>query len=46
MSLRERLSLADDGRSSNGPPGLAAAAYQELKRACTRLSWTASTSNA
>jgi pilus assembly protein CpaF len=32
MSLRERLAVADDGRQDgNGPPGLAAAAYQELK---------------
>ena len=33
MSLRERLAVADDGlQDKNGPPGLAAAAYQELKK--------------
>ena len=33
MSLRERLASGEDGRQgSNGPPGLAAAAYQELKK--------------
>ncbi|MFA9216527.1 MAG: CpaF family protein [Sphingomonadaceae bacterium] len=33
MSLRERLAVADDGRTHNGAlPGLAASAYQELKR--------------
>jgi len=33
MSLRERLAVADDGlQEKNGPPGLAAAAYQELKK--------------
>jgi pilus assembly protein CpaF len=33
MSLRERLAIADDGRQDpSGPPGLAAAAYQELKK--------------
>jgi len=32
MSLRERLSHADEGHNgSSGPPGLAAAAYQDLK---------------
>jgi pilus assembly protein CpaF len=37
MSLRERLSLADDGRSSNGPPGLAAAAYLDLKKSMHQI---------
>ena len=33
MSLRERLAIADDGRQDHGgPPGLAASAYQELKK--------------
>ena len=33
MSLRERLAIGEDGRQGNsGPPGLAAAAYQELKK--------------
>jgi hypothetical protein len=33
MSLRERLATADDTRQGiNGPPGLAAAAYLELKK--------------
>ena len=33
MSLRERLASGEDGRQGNsGPPGLAAAAYQELKK--------------
>jgi pilus assembly protein CpaF len=36
MSLRERLALADDGRSDGGArgetPGLAASAYQQLKK--------------
>jgi pilus assembly protein CpaF len=33
MSLRERLASGDDSRQGiNGPPGLAAAAYQELKK--------------
>ena len=33
MSLRERLATADDNRQGvNGPPGLAAAAYLELKK--------------
>src|SRR4051812_11738663 len=33
MSLRERLATGDDARQGgNGPPGLAAAAYQDLKK--------------
>lgn len=32
MSLRERLSNGGDGGTGNGPPGLAAAAYQDLKK--------------
>jgi pilus assembly protein CpaF len=31
------LSLADDGRSSNGPPGLAAAAYLDLKKSMHQI---------
>ncbi|MET0210137.1 MAG: CpaF family protein [Burkholderiaceae bacterium] len=37
MSLRERLAVADDGRHGAGVPGLAAAAYQDLKKSMHQM---------